>query len=120
MTPSELTKRVALTMVVLIVPAALVGAWLGGAAGAVGVLAGGALALVSFVALAARAASATPGIGWMLAAGLRFVAVAAVATALFVAGWAHPVAVVAGYSALPFAAVLQGLRLAREENASWT
>jgi hypothetical protein len=34
---------------------------------------------------------------------------------LFVAGWAHPVAWLAGYSALPLAVVLQGLRLAREE-----
>jgi hypothetical protein len=39
-----------------------------------------------------------------------------VAAALFAAGWAHPVAWLAGYSVLPLAVVLQGLRLAREES----
>jgi predicted permease len=43
-----------------------------------------------------------------------------VAALLFVAGWAHPVAWLAGYSALPLALVVQGLRLAREESTSWT
>ena len=42
-------------------------------------------------------------------------AVAVLAGAL-AAGWVHPVAWVAGYSALPLAVVLQGLRLAREES----
>jgi hypothetical protein len=32
-----------------------------------------------------------------------------------VGGWAHPVAWLVGYSALPLAVVLQGLRMAREE-----
>jgi apolipoprotein N-acyltransferase len=57
---------------------------------------------------------------WMVLAGLRFTAISAVAALLFVAGWAHPVAWLAGYSALPLALVVQGLRLAREESTSWT
>jgi hypothetical protein len=52
---------------------------------------------------------------WPLLAGLRFAAVAGVAGLLFVHGWAHPVAWLVGYSALPLAVVLQGLRMAREE-----
>jgi len=38
---------------------------------------------------------------------------------LFVNGWAHPLAVLAGYSALPVMVVVHGVRLARE-SASWT
>jgi hypothetical protein len=83
-------------------------------------LAGGALGLLSFRVLAARVRTLTdadpvPTAPWLLMAGLRFVAVSGAAVLLFVGGWAHPVAWLVGYSVLPFAVLLQGLRLAREE-----
>ena len=119
MTASELTARVTLTTAIAVLPLTLAGTWLGGVPGALGVLAGGALALGSFRALAARATAATVSTAWLLTAALRFAAVAAVAALLFVQGWAHPLAVLAGYTVLPVMLVAQGLRLARE-SASWT
>jgi hypothetical protein len=119
MTVSELTAGVTQRTAVAVLAGALAGGWLGGAPGALGVLAGGALAILSFRLLASRVAAATsnpaPAAPWVLLAGVRFAAVSGAAAALFVAGWAHPVAWLAGYSALPLAVVLQGLRLAREE-----
>ena len=119
MTVSELTTGVTQRTTLMVLLTALGGGWLGGAPGALGVLAGGALALVSFRLLAARlravAAAGTPGAPWPVLAGLRFAVVAAVAATLFVSGWAHPVAWLVGYTALPLAVVLQGLRLAGEE-----
>lgn len=119
MTASELTARVTVTTGIAVLPLALGGAWLAGMPGALGVLAGGLLALGSFRALAARAASATASTAWLLTAALRFAAVTAVAAVLFVHGWAHPLAVLAGYTILPVIVIAHGLRLARE-SASWT
>ena len=51
---------------------------------------------------------------WLVTSGLRFAAVTATAALLFANGWAHPVAVLAGYSALPVIVLAHGLRLARE------
>ena len=119
MTASELTARVTLTTAIAVLPLTLAGAWLGGVPGALGVLAGGALALGSFRALAARATAATVSTAWLLTAALRFAAVAAAAALLFVQGWAHPLAVLAGYTVLPVMLIAHGLRLARE-SASWT
>jgi hypothetical protein len=120
MTVSELTTGVTRRTTLAVLLAALAGGWLGGAPGALGVLAGGALALLSFRLLAARlravAAAETPGVPWPVLAGLRFAVVAGVAAMLFVSGWAHPVAWLVGYSALPLAVVLQGLRRAGEES----
>jgi hypothetical protein len=120
MTASDLTSGVTRRTALAVLVAALAGGWLGGVPGALGVLAGGALGLVSFRLLAARvrtvaAVGPTLTAPWPLLAGLRFAAVAGVAGLLFVHGWAHPVAWLVGYSALPLAVVLQGLRLAREE-----
>jgi ATP synthase I chain len=120
MTASDLTSGVTRRTALAVLVAALAGGWLGGVPGALGVLAGGALGLVSFRLLAARvravsALGPTLAAPWPLLAGLRFAAVAGVAGLLFVHGWAHPVAWLVGYSALPLAVVLQGLRLAREE-----
>jgi hypothetical protein len=120
MTASDLTSGVTRRTALAVLVAALAGGWLGGVPGALGVLAGGALGLVSFRLLAARvravsALGPTLTAPWPLLAGLRFAAVAGVAGLLFVHGWAHPVAWLVGYSALPLAVVLQGLRLAREE-----
>lgn len=123
MTATELTTGVTRRTVPAVLVAALAGGWLGGAPGALGVLTGGALGLLSFRLLAARlgavaAAGTAAGAPWPLLAGLRFAAVAAVAALLFVHGWAHPVAWLVGYSALPVAVVLQGLHLAREEHCA--
>ena len=120
MTASDLTASVTHGTAPAVLVAAVAGGWLAGGPGAVGVLAGGALGLVSFRLLAARlrtVAEAGPAATapWPLLAGLRFAAVAGAAALLFVNGWAHPVAWLVGYSALPLAVVLQGLRLAREE-----
>jgi len=121
MTASELTTRVTRTTAIAVLALALGGAALAGVPGAVGVLAGGALALGSFRLLAARVAAlaAGPATGWLVTSGLRFVAVAAVAALLLGGGWAHPLALVAGYSVLPVAVVLCGLRAAREEIDAW-
>jgi len=113
-TASELTTRVTVTTALAVLPLALAGGWLAGTPGAAGVVAGGALALFSFRLLAARAAAATPHAAWIVTAGLRFAAVSAVAAVLFVHGWAHPLAVLAGYSLLPVIVVIEGLRLTRE------
>jgi hypothetical protein len=125
MTASDLTTGVTQRTALAVLVAAVAGGWLGGAPGALGVVTGGALGLASFRLLAARVRAVTaagPALTspWLVLAGLRLAAVAGVATALFVAGWAHPVAWLAGYSALPLAVVLQGLRVAREESQSWT
>jgi ATP synthase I chain len=114
MTASELTARVTVTTALAVLPLALGGAWLGGAPGVGGVLAGGALALFSFRTLAARATAATVATPWLLTSSLRFIVVAAVAAVLFARGWAHPLALLAGYSVLPVSVLAQGLRLARE------
>jgi hypothetical protein len=97
---------------------ALAAAWLGGPAGAAGAGAGVVLALGNFRWLVARVSCVAPGPAralWSVGAGLRFVAVGAVTAALLAAGWAHPVALVAGLTALPCALVGHGLRAARQE-----
>jgi hypothetical protein len=119
MTASELTARVTVTTALAVLPLALGGWWLAGVAGAAGVGAGGALALLSFRLLAVRAMAASAATAWVVLAALRFGAVAVAAAVLFVNGWAHPLAVLAGYSALPVMVVVHGLRLARE-SVSWT
>lgn len=125
MTARDLTAGVTQQVAIAVLVAAIAGGWLGGAPGALGVVAGGALAIGGFRVLAARvravtAAGPTLTAPWMVLAGLRFTAISGVAGLLFVAGWVHPVAWLAGYSALPLALVVQGLRLAREESTSWT
>jgi hypothetical protein len=124
MTGRDLTTGVTRQTAIAVLLAALAGGWLGGAASALGVLTGGGMALVGFRLLAARVRALTvhpaPTAPWQVLAGLRFAAVSGAAALLFVSGWAHPVAWLAGYSVLPVALVLQGLRLAREETRSWT
>jgi hypothetical protein len=120
MTPSELMRRVTRDVCALGVALMVAAAWLGGVAGALGVAAGIALALGNFRWLVARACATTSTAGatralWSIGAGLRFVAFAAACAALLAAGWAHPVALVAGLTALPCAVVGHGLRAARQE-----
>jgi hypothetical protein len=119
MTRRELTTEVTRQTLLAVLVAAVAGGWLGGASGALGVLTGGALGLIGFRWLAVRVrAMATATAPWAMVASVRFGAVSGAAALLFIGGWAHPVAWLVGYSALPLALVLQGLRLAREENGA--
>ena len=124
MTSSDLTTSVTRRTAAAVAVLTLAGGWLGGAPGAAGVLAGGALALGSFRWLAARIAAVSAGpampTAWVAVTGLRLAAVAALAAMAFAGGWAHPIALLAGYTVLPVALVVQGLRLVREESGSWT
>jgi len=120
MTPSELKARVTVATGAGAVLIALPFAWLAGSPAALGILAGGALAVLNFRWLAARAdvAAAAPaltGALWYVGAVFRFALVATVTGALFVAGWAHPVAVLAGLTVLPCALLAFGLHAARQE-----
>ena len=123
MTSSDLTTSVTRRTGAAVAVLMLAGGWLGGAPGAAGVLAGGALALGSFRWLAARvvAVSVNPSMAsaWVAVTGVRLAAVAALAAMAFAGGWVHPIALLAGYTVLPAALVMQGLRLAREESGSW-
>ena len=121
MIASDLTRGVTQRTALAVVVAAVAAGWVGGGPGVLGVVAGGALALGSFRLLAARlgavvAAGSPLTAPWSLLAGLRFAVVAGVAGVLFVQGWAHPVALVAGLTALPCALVNLGLRAARQES----
>ena len=81
-------------------------AFLAGLAGALGVVAGGTVALVNFWWLQGRATAAcargrarwTP---WIAASGLRLGVVGVTCAALLVAGWAHPIALVVGLTVFP-------------------
>lgn len=121
MTPSDLMWRVTRDVCALGAALALAAAWLGGSTGAVGAAAGVALALGNFRWLVSRACTSagTPDAAralWSIAAGLRFIAFGALCAALLATGWAHPVALVVGLTALPCALVGHGLRAARQES----
>jgi len=84
------------------------------------VLAGGALAVVNFRWLVARAAIATAtgsasAAAWIVGAGLRFAACAGACGILLAYGWAHPIALVAGFTVLPCDLIARGLESARTE-----
>jgi hypothetical protein len=100
---------------------ALLGGWLGGAPGAVGVAAGAALAVGNFRVLVSRACASAAPAGtaralWSVGAGLRFAVLAGLSAALLTTGWAHPVALVAGLTTLPCALIGHGLGAARQES----
>jgi hypothetical protein len=112
--------RVTRDVCALGVALALAAGWLGGSAAAIGAAAGVALALGNFRWLVARACGSpnAPDAArarWSVAAGLRFIAFGGLCAALLASGWAHPVALVVGLTALPGALVGHGLRAAREE-----
>jgi hypothetical protein len=113
MTPSELTTRVTLDTCGAVAALAALGWWLLGAPIGLGVLAGGALAVVNFRWLVARAAIAAAT--WVLGAALRFVACAGACGLLLAYGWAHPIALVAGFTVLPCDLIARGLESARTE-----
>jgi ATP synthase I subunit len=120
MTPRELMWRVTRDVCALGAALVLAAAWLGGTAGVLGAAAGVALALGNFRWLVSRvptssAADAATAL-WSMTAGLRFIAFGAVCAAVLATGWAHPVALVAGLTALPCALVGHGLRAARQES----
>ena len=114
----SLKTRVTVDGGLLALTLALVGWWLGGRALALGILAGGVLALGDFWWLSARIDAATteaPGTSlWVAAAGFRLAGVAVAVAALFLTGWFHPVGLVIGLAVLPCALVARGLRVARE------
>jgi hypothetical protein len=120
MTPSELTTRVTLDTCAAVGALAALGGWLLGAPIGLGVLAGGALAVVNFRWLVARAAIATASgsasaAAWIHGAGLRFAACAGACGILLAYGWAHPIALVAGFTVLPCDLIARGLESARTE-----
>jgi hypothetical protein len=92
--------------------------WIAGTEGALGAGAGAVLALGNFRWLVTRACAASEAgrALWSMAAGLRLVAVGVPCAAVLAAGWAHPVALVAGLTTLPCALVAHGLRAARQES----
>jgi hypothetical protein len=113
-----LTARVTLESSGIALALALPAAWIGGGPAAVGVLAGGGLAVLDFRALAARATDTMTGraLGpvWLLAYGLRFSLVLFACAVLFATEWVHPVALLVGLTVLPCNLIARGLRGARE------
>ncbi|HKB25870.1 MAG TPA: ATP synthase subunit I [Methylomirabilota bacterium] len=113
MSPGRLTSRVTADACALALALAAPAAWLAGAAAALGVLAGGALALLNFRWLATRALAVTAGDArgaWAIGAGIRLAALAAASAVLLGLEWAHPVALLAGLAVLPCAVIVEGLR----------
>jgi hypothetical protein len=127
MTPSELRGRVTLDTCAAAALLAAPTAWIGGATVGLGLLAGGVLAILNFRWLVARATaataalSATPGTGsaaasvWLVGSGLRFGASLAACTLLLATGWAHPIALLVGFTLLPCDLIVRGLAAARAE-----
>lgn len=120
MTPSELIGRVTRDTCAAVGALAVLAAWPFGAPAGLGLLAGGALAVVNFRWLAARAAAATvTGSGsasaWLIGAGLRFIACTAACALLLTSRWADPIALLAGFTVLPCDLIARGLAAARAE-----
>jgi len=120
MTPSDVTTRVTAAACVLGVVLAVPAGWLGGPTGALGVLAGGALAMANFRWLATRAIAVVSGAGvagtaWLVGTALRLSAFAAACATLLALESAHPLALLAGLSVLPCAVIVEGLRAASRE-----
>jgi nitrate reductase gamma subunit len=120
MNPGDLTSRVARDACVLGAALTAPAAWLGGLDGALGAVAGAAIAVGNFRWLASRVIAAAGGgsterSAWTLGAVLRLAALAGAVALVLVSGHAHPVAIVAGLSVLPVVVVFHGLRDARAE-----
>src|SRR5918996_5837967 len=111
MTPGEVTARVTAATCALVALLAAPAGWLGGPTAALGVLAGGALAVANFRWLVARAVASSAGVAggtWLVGAGLRLGAFAAACAGLLGLEWAHPLALLAGLSVLPCAVIVAG------------
>ena len=118
MTPTELTTRVTLWSGAGLVAVAVPTLWLGGSRAALGLIAGGALAVLSFRWLAGRAAALIPGAPpspWVLLATLRWAGIAAAVSVLLATGVVHPAALLAGTVVLPCAVVALGLMAVPKE-----
>src|SRR4029450_3695699 len=120
MTPSELRGRVTLDTCAAAALLAAPTAWIGGATVGLGLLAGGVLAILNFRWLVARppapppALSAPPAPGspaasvWLVGSGLRFGASLAACTLLLATGWAHPIALLVGFTLLSWQPIVRG------------
>ena len=120
MTPNELTTRVTLDTCATAATLAALAWWLAGESAGLGVLVGCALAVVNFRWLVACAFVATStgsasAAAWIVGAGLRFVACTVACGILLATGWAHPIALVAGFTVLPCDLIARGLASARRE-----
>jgi hypothetical protein len=112
MTAIDLVKRASVDAAAVLSVLAVVAGFAFGPPMGVGILAGGALAVVNLWWLARRAIAAAeaPDRNWPLGAVLRLGGVAAVAAIVLASGLAHPLGVVAGLTVLPFALLARGLR----------
>ena len=116
----ELVARVSRISLMLLVPVSLASAWIGGAASAIGTVAGGLLSLgtLYWVSRGARNAGAFLAGGrshklWVIALGLRYAVLFGVIALLLRTGAAHPLGLVAGLSVLPPVVIILGLRAVR-------
>jgi hypothetical protein len=121
MTPTELVTRVTLESAATVAALAVVAGGVAGLSAALGLLAGGGLAIGNFWWLSGRAlalrdlgAANRSAVRWAPAVGVRYMALSAAFAGVFLIGWAHPVAVIVGLTVLPCALVAVGLRLRPE------
>src|SRR2546429_3801664 len=115
MNPSKVTARVSAATCALVAVLAAPAGWLGGPTAALGVLAGGALAVVNFRWLVACAITSSVGVAggaWLGGAGLRLTPFTAASAGLLAFEGGHPVALLGGLSVPSPAPVLQGVRAA--------
>ena len=120
MTLDEMRARVTAESAVAVLALAALAAWIGGTVAALGMIAGGALAIGNFRSLAARvAALGSPdgdgARGFLLGFGLRFAVLAVACGALLATGHAHPVTLLAGLTVVPLAVLARGLHVALRE-----
>ena len=116
MTAIAFVKRASVETAVVLSALAVAASLIFGPAVGVGVVAGGALALVNLWWLARRVVAATeaPVSNWSLGSVLRLGGVAGAVAIVLTSGFAHPVGLVAGLTVLPFVLVARGLAAARE------
>ena len=116
MTAMDFVKRTSVDTAVSVGVVSLGVLVFGSGPAAIGVLAGGVLALANLWWLARRAVAATqaPAMAWSLGTVLRFAAVGGAVALVLGTGAAHPLGVVAGLTVLPFALIARGLAAARE------
>lgn len=120
MSVNDLRVRVTVSSACALAALALPAAWMGGPTAGLGLLGGGAIAVLNFWWLARGAGMLGAGAGHarvataVTLAGLRFLALLAALVAVWATGWAHPVAIVLGLTVLPAVVVVEGLRLTRQ------